>query len=411
MKISTQLQFDRAVDQFAGNRNRLVASQEQVAAGTKIVRPSDDPTLNARVIDVTNSITKSESLISNMDTVLSRMGAQEVAMQSSVDILMRMRELAVLASSATYNGVDRQIYATEARGLVDDLAALGNFQDDAGNYVFAGSRNQSAPFVADASGQWSYQGDQEDLRVQIGEQRMLDLSRVGRDVYSSIDRVSKAEIWKSTSFDTFLDSFNGDQPFDITLTVDGGTPLTATVTEPTISGIEDALSGLTTDLDITIESDGEGTGTHSFYVQGDQSGTTTFELTTTSTGNETFSFEQVQPAREVEKLQFFETLYEFVAALETSDVAELEDKVDELTALGEQVALGQAQVGTQMEAIERQRNIQEEVVLSLKELKSSIHDLDYAEAMTRMNANMLALESAQASFAKISQLSLFNYLR
>lgn len=406
MKISTQLQFDRAVDQFAGNRNRLVASQEQVAAGTQIVRPSDDPTLNAKVVDVTNSITKSESLINNMDTVLSRMGAQEVALQSSVDILTRMRELAVLASTSTYNGVDRQIYATEARGLVDDLAALGNFQDDAGNYVFAGSRNQSAPFVADANGEYSYQGDQEDLRVQIGEQRMLDLSRVGRDVYSSIDRVSKAETWKSTSFDTFLDSFNGDQPFDISLTVDG-VAQTATVSEPTISGIEEALRGLTTDLDITIESDGEGTGTRSFFVRGDATGTTTFELQTTGSD---FSFQQVQPAREVEKIQFFETLYEFVGALETSDVAELEDKVDELTALGEQVALGQAQVGTQMEAIERQRNIQDEVVLSLKELKSSIHDLDYAEAMTRMNANMLALESAQASFAKISQLSLFNYL-
>ena len=38
-------------------------------------------------------------------------------------------------------------------------------------------------------------------------------------------------------------------------------------------------------------------------------------------------------------------------------------------------------------------------------------ELDYTLAITELTAEMLSLEAAQASFAKISQLSLFDYIR
>jgi flagellar hook-associated protein 3 FlgL len=40
-----------------------------------------------------------------------------------------------------------------------------------------------------------------------------------------------------------------------------------------------------------------------------------------------------------------------------------------------------------------------------------VEDLDYAKAITEMNKQVLSLEAAQSSFAKISQLTLFDYLR
>jgi len=40
-----------------------------------------------------------------------------------------------------------------------------------------------------------------------------------------------------------------------------------------------------------------------------------------------------------------------------------------------------------------------------------VKDVDYTEAITQMNKDMLALEAAQSSFAKISQLNLFDYIR
>ena len=38
-------------------------------------------------------------------------------------------------------------------------------------------------------------------------------------------------------------------------------------------------------------------------------------------------------------------------------------------------------------------------------------DLDYADAITKMNMQLVGLQAAQMSYSKISNLSLFNYLR
>ena len=48
--------------------------------------------------------------------------------------------------------------------------------------------------------------------------------------------------------------------------------------------------------------------------------------------------------------------------------------------------------------------------LQLKETLSELQDLDYAEAISRLNIQMLALQAAQQTFAKTQSMSLFNYL-
>ena len=40
-----------------------------------------------------------------------------------------------------------------------------------------------------------------------------------------------------------------------------------------------------------------------------------------------------------------------------------------------------------------------------------LRDLDYAQALTKMNQQLVGLQAAQLSYSKISNLSLFNYLR
>jgi flagellar hook-associated protein 3 FlgL len=41
---------------------------------------------------------------------------------------------------------------------------------------------------------------------------------------------------------------------------------------------------------------------------------------------------------------------------------------------------------------------------------SELQDVDYAEAISRMNRQLLGLQAAQQSYAQVAQLSLFNYL-
>ena len=64
-----------------------------------------------------------------------------------------------------------------------------------------------------------------------------------------------------------------------------------------------------------------------------------------------------------------------------------------------------------MNVVDNQLAVIDETRLQLKTVLSEIEDLDYNEAVTEMQKRMLSLQASQASFAQISRLNLFEYIR
>ncbi|MDX5385838.1 MAG: hypothetical protein LPK24_04815, partial [Marinobacter sp.] len=58
-----------------------------------------------------------------------------------------------------------------------------------------------------------------------------------------------------------------------------------------------------------------------------------------------------------------------------------------------------------------QTDINENQILSLQKTLSGVEDLDYAEAISRFQQQLVTLQAAQQSFVKIQGLSLFNFIR
>ena len=108
---------------------------------------------------------------------------------------------------------------------------------------------------------------------------------------------------------------------------------------------------------------------------------------------------------------FFQSLDELTAAVHKSDRGGMQRGIGEMDTLQSGMSLAMAEVGTDMNVVDAQTSVLDETRLTMKTTLSSIKDLDYAEAITQMNKQMLALEAAQSSFGKISKLSLFDYIR
>ncbi len=108
---------------------------------------------------------------------------------------------------------------------------------------------------------------------------------------------------------------------------------------------------------------------------------------------------------------FFQSLDDLIAGTKTSNISAVQRGMGEMDKLSEGVLLAQADVGTNLNVLDQQNSILTDTKLTLKTALTSIEDLDYASAITKMNVQMTAMQAAQASFAKISQLSLFNYLK
>ena len=128
-------------------------------------------------------------------------------------------------------------------------------------------------------------------------------------------------------------------------------------------------------------------------------------------GDEVFaSVERVVDGEDVE-ISFFKVISDFAQALTNDDDDALALGLEEISTVTEKMGSSLADLGARMTTVDNQRGILEDTNLRYQDLLSNAQDLDYATAVTKLSAEILSLEAAQASFAKISQLSLFNYIR
>ncbi len=108
---------------------------------------------------------------------------------------------------------------------------------------------------------------------------------------------------------------------------------------------------------------------------------------------------------------FFNVMDDLIKGVNTSDRPKMQGGLSDLDSLLGGLSMARANIGSGLKGIDQQTSVIEDTVLNLKTTLSSVEDLDYASAITKMNQQMLSLEAAQSSFAKISQLSLFNYIK
>jgi flagellin-like hook-associated protein FlgL len=107
---------------------------------------------------------------------------------------------------------------------------------------------------------------------------------------------------------------------------------------------------------------------------------------------------------------FFAALDDFIIGLQRDDLPDVQRALGEISALHDGLALSIGKVGSEIQSVETQMEINSDTRLRLQSMLSTEEDLDYAEAITRFNQEMTRLEATQTSFAKVSQLSLFDFL-
>jgi flagellar hook-associated protein 3 FlgL len=306
MKISTSLYFDRSTEQLSGVQARLTKVQEQLSTGLQIVKPSDAPDKASLVTRLQSELSRQAGYQDTLKAVNVRLTAEETALKNTSDVMYRIKELSVQAASDTLGAQDRQSIALELGSLRDQILSMANSQDSNGNYLFSGSRAGEPAFNKDSNGRVVYQGDHARMKVNVGDNRRMNLNMPGSDIFTRV-----------------------------------------------------------------VRDDGKGNKVG---------------------------------------VDFFQALDDLTQAVKSVDRTKIQRGIAEVDKLQNGISEGLGQIGADLSVVDMQTNVLDQVVLRLQTTRSDIEDLDYTEAITRMNKDQLALEAAQSSFAKISQLSLFKYL-
>ena len=130
------------------------------------------------------------------------------------------------------------------------------------------------------------------------------------------------------------------------------------------------------------------------------------------TGTDAFvPVNRTMPDGTTQGVGFFNVMDDLIKGVNNSDDTKMRGGMGELDTLLGGLSMARATIGSGLKGIDQQTGVIEDTVLNLKTTLSSVEDLDYASAITKMNQQMLSLEAAQSSFAKISQLNLFNFIK
>ncbi|MCU7814346.1 MAG: flagellar hook-associated protein FlgL [Candidatus Thiodiazotropha sp. (ex Rostrolucina anterorostrata)] len=108
------------------------------------------------------------------------------------------------------------------------------------------------------------------------------------------------------------------------------------------------------------------------------------------------------------KRNIFETVHGVIAGLEAD--APNGALIDDLNLAQQHIGATRARGGARLNAIDEQRNVNEDFILTMQTALSETEDLDLAEAVSRFEQDLLALQAAQQTFNMVQGLSLFDYL-
>ncbi|NQT34046.1 flagellar hook-associated protein FlgL [bacterium] len=139
------------VEQVIANverRMELIArSQEQIATGRRINRPSNDPAAAGELLKLDSRYMRLDQYSRNIRNGLSHLKMTESGLGRIKDIIIRARSLAVKGANGALDKQDRQAIAGQIEQILQELLSTAN-QKFGNRYLFGGTETRNPPYQA-----------------------------------------------------------------------------------------------------------------------------------------------------------------------------------------------------------------------------------------------------------------------
>ena len=410
-RISTHQMQQGAINSMLKQHETLSRTQQQVATGKKIFKPSEDPVAASRVVTLKDTLSSIDQHQSNVDAARARITLSEGVLSNVVESIHRVRELSIQANNDSQNESTRLFISAEVEQIQEALLNLANTTDSNNEYLYSGGLSRFKPFSRNEAGGFEYYGDESHREIQISRSRRVAVDDPGSSVFlevkngngsfSTLDGLENKgtgvidpgrasgdyipdtyAIIFDQSFPGYADKENaGRIPLTYSVVDSKGNVLSAGI--PFESGKEIAFNGVYTSIK-GIPEDGD------MFI-----------------------------SRPSQNQDMFTTLQNLINALK-SKTPGANDKIAfhnsmnrSLTDLNQSlnnILEVRGNIGARLNALDSQETINDAYRLQIREILSNVEDLDFAEAVSRLNLELTGLEASQKAFTRVQNISLFNFL-
>lgn len=175
---STSAFFERSLTNLSALRSKAEETQAEMSSGQRLQRSSDDPVAASRLRQLARADAFDTVDSTATDRVTSDLTLTDDAMSQFANLVTRLKELATQAASTTYNDSQRAGIGAEIQTVRENLVALANARDGAGNALFGGESAGDA-YTLDASGNASYVGTGQAGTISLGGNQTVSRGLTG----------------------------------------------------------------------------------------------------------------------------------------------------------------------------------------------------------------------------------------
>ncbi|MEC7691400.1 MAG: flagellar hook-associated protein FlgL [Pseudomonadota bacterium] len=406
MRISTNQIYDQNIRAIMDNQRSMANTQESLSSGKKLNRPSDDPVGAASVIRLTEQLDNLTQYQRNNDLLTNALEQQEAVLSNINNSLDRARTLIVQAGSGIMTDENKQAIGAELEQIRNEVLDLMNFKDANGNYIFAGHQSQQPAFdfnPASSGTAVTFNGDSGSSSVKLSDSVTVRRSTSGQEIFENVLArhdfsitgtagavVDDALVSSQSVYDKFFES-----------NYDAVTPANNQYQLEVLGSGQIQLTNIATS---TVIDTVDFTSGEPLLIKG-------MQFTVNATVGDTVDFSLAPP----QKKNIAETLHDVANDLinGASGGSLSEALSDALVGLDngmQKLDLERSSIGGRLNVAESVYGTNLDLEISAKDARSAIQDTDYAEASAEFAKQETALSAALATFPKISNLSLFNYI-
>lgn len=412
MRVSTLQSFHNGLNSILDNQTQVNKTQQQVSTGRRVLTPADDPIAATKILQLQQDQALREQFGKNMTGAKGRLALEETQLAGITDNLTRLKELTIKAGDGSMTITDRQAIAAEVREILGGTVDLMNAKDAGGEYLFGGFKGGTLPFQKNENGRYDYAGDEGQRFLSIatsttvatgdnGKNLFVDVQSADNTFNTTVNPLNEGNAFINPGFVVDEEKYQEFYPEDLVITFNADSAITPPGKNYTIRQASDGrvVEGM------SAQAYSEGT---EIVVAG---------IAVKISG-------QPEPGDEFlvnssEKQSITDTIYRLMDGLNNlednpTDSATLtnllEDTLNNLAFAQSSISQVRSEVGARLNVVENTEGLSADIDLVSKEILSKLSDVDFAEAVSRLSLQSFLLETAQQSYAKIQNLSLFNQI-
>jgi flagellar hook-associated protein 3 FlgL len=209
MRVTQTMLSNNMLRHISESYQRMGKTQEQLATGKKITRPSDDPVVAMKGMTYRTNLTEVEQYKRNLSEAYNWMENSDAALDKATSVMHRIRELTVQASNGTLEESQRGMIAKEIGQLKEHLVSIANTKV-AGKYIFNGTDTNTKPVDLNAATKVSTNTNDFFIEMSSGIKVAVnvsganvftyDNSAIGNGLFSDIEELEKKLSGQTGSF-------------------------------------------------------------------------------------------------------------------------------------------------------------------------------------------------------------------